>query len=58
MTNEQIAEVSTFYDLLKGAKHATLWYQVSQDNDGPFWTTTGQLVTSDDDFEYGTYAHR
>lgn len=52
MTTKQFTEVSTFYDLLKGAKPVTLWYQVSQDNDGPFWTNTGQLVTSDDYLEW------
>ena len=52
MTTEQFAEVPTFYDLLKGARQVTLWYQVSQDNDGPFWTNTGQLVTSDDYLEW------
>lgn len=52
MTNEQIAKVSTFYDSLKGAKQATLWYRVNQDNDGPFWTDTGKLVASDDDLEW------
>ena len=49
MMKDQTADVSTFYELLKGAQQATLWYRVKPDNDGPFWTNTGQLVAADND---------
>lgn len=52
MMKEQTTDVSTFYELLKGAQQATLWYRASKDNDGPFWTHTGQLVVSEDDLEW------
>ena len=52
MTNEPPTKASKFYDLLDGAKAVTLWFQVNEDEEGPFWTDEGELIASANDSDW------
>jgi hypothetical protein len=52
MTDEPPTKASKFYDLLDGAKAVTLWFQVNEDEEGPFWTDEGELIASAGDADW------
>ena len=52
MAHDQIAKASNFYGLLEAAKEVKLWFQVNEDDEGPFWTEAGDLIASAGDSDW------